>query len=174
MDHAVGFYERVKDLIRISSSKQTPSYPTFTNTTSYIRTERKIQPVNISEVDTSAFIALPGIGSVLANRIIKFREKLGGFFSIEQIGETYGLPDSTVQMLKLYLLVNAGGIKKLNINKASKEDLNAHPYITWKLASAIVEYRNQHGSYNSMEDLKNIMILDEATFLKIRNYLTLE
>jgi competence protein ComEA len=170
----VGFYERVKDQIRIPESNQMPSYPTFTNTTSYNRPERKIQIVNINLDDTSAFIALPGIGPVLANRIIRFREKLGGFYSIEQVGETYGLPDSTFQKLKPYFFVNNLDIKKLNINTASKDDLNAHPYISWKLANAIIEYRNQHGNYNSLEDLLNIILMDEATFQKLSNYLSIQ
>jgi len=169
----VGFYERVKDHVSIPASNQAPSYPTFANSISS-RPERKLQAVNINLDDTAAFIALPGIGPVFASRIIKYRDRLGGFYSVEQIGETYGLPDSTFQKLKPYFTVNAQSIKKLNINTASKDQLNAHPYIDWKLANAIVEYRNQHGNYHSIEDLKNIVILDEVTFLKIRNYLALE
>jgi competence ComEA-like helix-hairpin-helix protein len=77
-------------------------------------------------------------------------------------------------MLKPYFKLDAQAVKRLNINTVSKDELNAHPYIDWKLANAIVEYRNQHGNYHSIEDLKNIVILDEVTFLKIRNYLALE
>ena len=170
----VGFYERVKDLVKIPSDKQTPPYPTFTNSASIARSERKIQPVSINEDDTSAFIALPGIGPVLANRIINFRDKLGGFYSIEQIGETYGLPDSTFQKLKPYLNVQEASVKKLNINTASKDDLKTHPYIRWKLANAIVEYRNQHGNYNSLDDLLNIVLIDEVTFQKLKHYLSVQ
>ena len=168
----IGFYERVKDQVIIPASNKATSYPTFANTSSS-RPERKIQTVNINLDDTAAFIALPGIGPVLASRIIKFRDRLGGFYSIEQIGETYGLPDSTFQMLKSYFTIDAQSIKRLNINTVSKDELNAHPYIDWKLANAIVEYRNQHGNYSALDDLKNIVILDEPTFLKIMHYLTL-
>ena len=56
--------------------------------------------VNINTADTSAFIALPGIGNKLALRIVNFRDKLGGFYSIDQIGETYGLPDSVFRKIK--------------------------------------------------------------------------
>lgn len=165
-----GFYERVKDYMSITPV-QRPSYPTFTSTP-YSRPERKIEPVDVNTGDTAAFIALPGIGPVLASRIINFRNKLGGFQSIDQVGETYGLPDSTFQQLKPYFTISNEEVEKLNINQATKEALSAHPYISWKLANAIVEYRNQHGNYQSIDDLKNILILDEATFLKIRNYLT--
>ena len=59
--------------------------------------------IDVNTADTSAFISLPGIGSKLAARIVTFREKLGGFYSVEQIGETYGLPDSTFQKIKQWL-----------------------------------------------------------------------
>lgn len=60
----------------------------------------------------TTLIALPGIGSKLANRIVTFREKLGGFYAVEQLKETYGLPDSTFQMLKPYLTVNADAVRR--------------------------------------------------------------
>lgn len=168
----VGFYDRIKDLVSIPPVEKT-SYPIFTST-QYPREERKIQPVNINEADTAAFIALPGIGPVLAGRIINFRNKLGGFNSVDQVGETYGLPDSTFQKLRPYFTMNERGVRKININTATKDELAAHPYIDWKLSNAMVEYRNQHGLYRSLDDLKNIIILDDTTFRKIRNYLSVE
>lgn len=169
----VGFYERVKGHISIPPVERRVSYPTFTPAT-YTRTERKIEPVEINTGDTAAFIALPGIGPVLASRIIRFRDRLGGFYSVEQVRETYGLPDSTFQLLKPYFTLEEKGIRRINLNTATKDELNAHPYIDWKLANAIIEYRNQHGSYQSVDDLKNLLLLDEVTFLKIRNYVAVE
>jgi DNA uptake protein ComE-like DNA-binding protein len=55
----------------------------------------------------------------------------------------------------------------------SKEELKGHLYIRWQLANAIVEYRNQHGAFTSLEELKKIALIDEATFAKIIPYLTL-
>lgn len=169
------FYQRVESYIAIPT-KQT--YRT-NNTTTYIpnnttvKEKRGIAVVPVNEADTTALIALPGIGSKLAARIVNFRDKLGGFYSTEQIGETYGLPDSTFRMLKPYLLVDAAAIKKINLNTATKDELRTHPYIKWALANAIVEYRNQHGTFNSIADLKNIMLVDEATFQKIAPYFSL-
>ena len=117
-------------------------------------------------------IALPGIGSKLAARIINFRNKLGGFYSVEQIGETFGLQDSVFQKIKGWLIVD-GTVQKININSATKEELGKHPYIRWNLANAIVAYRNQHGDFKSLNELKNIAVIDEATFEKIVHYLSL-
>jgi competence ComEA-like helix-hairpin-helix protein len=166
-----GFYERVKDSIRMAPVSGNYQQNNFEKT-AYTKPEKKFAVVNINEADTSAWIALPGIGSRLAARIVNFREKLGGFYSVEQIGETYGLPDSTFKKIKS-LLQLSGSVKKLNINTATKDELKAHPYIKWNLANAIVEYRNQHGSFKNLAELKNIRIVDEATVEKIIPYLKL-
>ena len=165
-----GFYERVKDYVAITSVAK--NYPPYENKP-FVREERKLTVLNINEGDTSAFIALPGIGSKLSARIIGFREKLGGFYSVDQIGETYGLPDSTFQLIKGRLQVDGSIVRKININTATKDELKLHPYIKWNLANAIVEYRNQHGAYKSLEELKNIVVVDEVTFGKIVHYLNL-
>jgi competence protein ComEA len=164
-----GFYERVKDYVfieaRQNSYDQSESHP-------FPKKERTMALVNINEADTTAYIALPGIGSKLAARIVSFRDKLGGFYSVEQVAETYGLTDSTFQKIKAYLKVD-GEVKKLNINTATKDELKNHPYIRWNLANAIVEYRNQHASFKSLEELKNISLIDEASFNKLSHYLSL-
>jgi competence protein ComEA len=166
-----GFFERVKDYIVIVPAQNNYPQNDFAKT-AYTRPEKKIVVVAINEADTAAFIALPGIGSKLASRIISFRDKLGGFYSIDQVGETYGLPDSTFQKIKPSLQLS-GPVKRLNVNTASKDELKMHPYIRWNLANAIVEYRNQHGSFKSLEELKNIMAIDEATYSRIVHYLSL-
>ncbi|HEV7332965.1 MAG TPA: helix-hairpin-helix domain-containing protein [Flavisolibacter sp.] len=169
-----GFYERVKEYIRITSVER-KTFPRFENSKpAFEREERKPAIININEADTAALIALPGIGSKLSARILAFREKLGGFYSVEQVGETYGLPDSTFQKIKHRLQVNESSIRKININTATKEELKAHPYIRWNLANAIVEYRNQHGEFKSLEELKNIVLIDGTTFQKIISYLSLQ
>jgi competence ComEA-like helix-hairpin-helix protein len=165
-----GFYERVKDYIVIAAAQTNYQQNNFEKPT-YTKPEKKIVVVNINEADTSALIALPGIGSKLAVRIVNFRDKLGGFYSVDQVRETYGLPDSTFQKIKTSMQLG-GSVKKLNINTATKDELKTHPYIKWNLANAIVEYRNQHGGFKSLDDLKNIAIIDEATFERIAHYLS--
>ena len=134
----------------------------------------KYSLVEINSADTVALIALPGIGSKLATRIINFRDKLGGFYSIDQVSETFGLADSTFQKIKPWLKLENVSVKKININAATKVDLKSHPYLKWTLANAVVEYRNQHGKFSSVEDLKKIGAITEEIFGKIRPYLSVE
>lgn len=134
----------------------------------------KYYVVDINQADTSAFVSLPGIGSKLASRIVSFREKLGGFYSIEQIGEIYGLPDSAFQKIKQYLRLDNPSVKKININTATVDELRAHPYIKYSIANPIVAYRNEHGNFSKLEDLKKVMVVTDEIFYKIAPYLIID
>jgi len=130
--------------------------------------------IDINTADTSAFIYLPGIGSKLASRIIYFRDKLGGFYSIDQVGETYGLPDSTFQKIKQYLKLENPSVKKININSVTVDELKAHPYIKYSLANPIIAYRNEHGPFSKIEDIKKVMAVTEELYNKISPYLFIQ
>lgn len=115
---------------------------------------------------------LPGIGEKRARQMVNFRESLGGFLSIEQVGEMYGLPDSVFQKIKPMLTVSGGSIRQLNLNSASYEDLEGHPYISGKQAKLIVAYREQNGSFASVDDLAKIAAFSDKKWLeKVKPYL---
>ncbi len=137
-------------------------------------TPKVLSPVDVNLADTTAFISLPGIGSKLSQRIISFRDKLGGFYSIDQVGETYLLPDSTFQKIKPRLIISKGTIRKININTASVDEMKQHPYLRYYVANAIFQYRQQHGNFNSVEDIKKIMVVTEEIFNKASPYLTIQ
>jgi competence ComEA-like helix-hairpin-helix protein len=172
-------YERLRPYTKIESS---PSKPIDNFASS--KSKEEIQPaktyavlysiIDVNTADTSAFISLPGIGSKLALRIITFREKLGGFYSVEQIGETYGLPDSTFQKIKQWLKLDNPSVKKININTATIDEMKAHPYIKFSLANLIVAYRNEHGSFSKIEDIKKVMVVTEEIYKKIAPYITID
>lgn len=135
---------------------------------------RKVySPVDVNNSDTSAWIALPGIGSKLSQRIISFRDKLGGFYSVNQVGETFGLPDSVFQKIKPLLHIS-GDVKKININTVTIDELKTHPYIRYQLANTIIQYRKQHGLYKEIADIKKIMIISDEIFDKLSPYLAVD
>ncbi|MGZ8545187.1 MAG: ComEA family DNA-binding protein [Flavisolibacter sp.] len=166
-----GFYDRVKSYIDLPEKPQRSF--AFKDRPQPETWESKLKSFDINTADSSSFIALPGIGPKLASRIIGFREKLGGFYSIEQVKETYGLPDSTFQKINPYLKLESPP-RQLNLNLVSREKLRAHPYFKWNLANAIIEYRTQHGPFKNLESLKKIALIDEDLFNRIRPYLVIE
>ena len=169
-------YEMLEPYIRIQRTKH--SIQPFISEKNI--EELKTKPVfekttiDINATDTTSLIALHGIGSKLANRIINFREKLGGFYSIEQVGETYGLPDSTFQNIRQYLKLENPQLKKIDINKATIDDFKSHPYISNSIAKTIIAYREEHGLFSSISDLKKIKIIDDMLFNKIEPYLIVQ
>jgi competence ComEA-like helix-hairpin-helix protein len=130
--------------------------------------------VDINSGDTSAFISLPGIGAKLATRIVGFRDKLGGFYSINQIGEVYGLQDSVFQKIKKYLKLENSSVKKININTATLDELKAHPYIRYTLDNPIVSYRKDHGPFSKIEDIKKVLVVTDEVYDKVAPYMTVQ
>lgn len=167
--------ERLIPYVRINTennpAKEDNTYYADNSKPAYEK-KKTLDAVDINSSDTSAWIALPGIGTKLSQRIINFRNKLGGFYKVEQVAETFGLPDSVFQKIKPMLRVS-GEVEKININTATSEELKAHPYISYQLANAIIQYRNQHGEYKSVDDIKKIMIVDDIFFDKASPYFSI-
>ena len=132
---------------------------------------KKLQPTDINLADSADWSVLPGIGAKLAARIIHFREKLGGFYNINQVGETFGLPDSCFQKIKSCLHLNTFFLQQIDLNAATIEALQAHPYIRWQIAKWIIQYRQQHGNFHSVDELLQLAGMDSAKFEKIKPYL---
>ncbi|MEM7105527.1 MAG: helix-hairpin-helix domain-containing protein [Bacteroidota bacterium] len=137
--------------------------------------DRKPPPpvtIKINQATVEEWQRLYGVGPAFANRIVKFRDALGGFFSIEQISEVYGLPDSTFESIKPQLIIEEKHKVILDLNTADLMSLKKHPYLRWKQANAIIKYREQHGAFVAVDDIRKIGAIDEGTFDKVAPYLT--
>ena len=132
----------------------------------------KYVPFNINEADTTQLMAVYGIGRGIANRIVRHRDGLGGFFSKSYVYDVFGLDSSVVEELffKAYLPENAN-VRKININTAIEEELAKNPYIRKGFARIIVKYRTQHGNFKKPEDLLQIKIIKPDLVAKVGPYL---
>ena len=129
------------------------------------------QMIELNSADTNQLIALPMIGSKLANRIVNYRNRLGGFYSIDQLLEVYGLKPETFDVIKPRIKLNPELIQLIDINHCSKEILDKHPYFGYKIAYALTIYRAQHGNFKQVEDLKQLVSLPIQSIEKIKNYI---
>ncbi|GAA4304124.1 helix-hairpin-helix domain-containing protein [Nibribacter koreensis] len=151
------------------------SFPENRSKTEYARKRWELQPFDLNSADTTQLKQIRGIGSKLSQRIVKFRDKMGGFHSVNQVAEVYGLAPAVIDSVRKYTFIAQGaGPQKLNLNTATFDQLRQHPYIGFNLAKAIINYRTQHGAYGSVEDLRKIKLIDEAAFQKMQPYLSVQ
>ncbi len=131
---------------------------------------QKLTNFDLNTADTIQLKLINGIGTGYAKRIIKYRDALGGFYEVNQVREVYGLPPATADELLKYAFIKAE-VKKINVNNATVNELDKHPYISYKLASLIINYKTQHGNFNSIDDLNQIRALDKDVLTKFAPYL---
>ncbi|MDN5289767.1 MAG: hypothetical protein PWQ06_6 [Anaerophaga sp.] len=126
--------------------------------------------IELNSATASALKQLRGIGDVLSERIINYRELLGGFYHKEQVCEVYGISKELYESIRHHLVVNKQPYRKMDINKASVRYLRKHPYLNFYQARDIVEYRKRNGDITSVEELKRIESIDGKTYEKIVPY----
>ena len=129
--------------------------------------------IDLNKADTTLLKRYRGIGSVLALRIVKYRNILGGFVSVKQLGEVYGL-DPTVANNVNGFVEKGFEPKQIKLNSSSAKTLSYHPYITYKIAKLIVNYRYQHGKFVALNDIKALPVIDTVLYEKLVPYLSLE
>jgi competence protein ComEA len=129
------------------------------------------QVIELNNADSAKLTELNGIGPSFAVRIIRYRNRLGGFHHKEQLKEVYGVDSLLYADVSPQVSVNPVLVKKIDINTISFDQLRIFPYLAYKQVNAIIQYRAQHGNYNSIADLKNIVLLDENIIRKIEPYL---
>lgn len=141
---------------------------------SFSRPPPKRVTVKLNASDSMDWRSLRGIGAVLSGRIIRYRNRLGGFRFIEQLKEVYGISDSLFTTLRPQLMVDSSGLEKININTASATDLAKHPYIRWPIANQIVQYRNRHGPFKNLSQLSSLHLIDSSLLVKLTPYCKIE
>lgn len=146
------------------------SNPRENHSGKYTRENIRIEMVNINTDDSLAFKRLKGIGPVLSKRIIKYRNRLGGFHDLAQLTEVYGVEDSVLSINKSMLTVQ-GPLDKININECGFKELIRHYYFDKPTTNAILKYRKQHGIFDSIQQVKNIRIINDSIYNRIIPYL---
>lgn len=132
---------------------------------------KNIAVLDINTATAEQLMQIPGIGHSLPYRIINYREKSGGFFELNQLRQTWGMTDSIFQLIIPFLKIESATIKKININTATDYELSKIPFMSKEVSKAIVMYRNQHGSFQKVEDIKKIVFINEEMYLKISPFL---
>ncbi|MCR4800339.1 MAG: helix-hairpin-helix domain-containing protein [Bacteroidales bacterium] len=132
---------------------------------------KKIFRVNINTCDTTELKQIPGIGGFRAKKIIERREKLGGFYAVEQLYTIYSLDSLMVEAIREYIIIDTNQIKKININTATFKEINNHPLISYEQTKNIVEYRKIVGEIKDVEELRTNHIVNPDDFEILQFYI---
>ena len=154
----------------ISSTSQNKPKPYKAEIEPDVQVVEKVS-VSINQADTVTWMKLKGIGPTYSNRIVRFRSALGGFVSVDQIAEVYGISDSLFLALRPQLLLNDSSVKKLPINLATFKELNAHPYISFDQTKEILNTKSTIGKYRTIADLFNLKSFDSLSVKRLIPYL---
>ena len=140
--------------------------------TTNIRTN--IDYIELNAANHTELVQINGIGDYLANSIIKYRKRLGGYINKHQLLEIENFRESTFNKIVHQLTIDKSNITKININFADIDDLMQHPYLNYKQAKAIEQYRTDNGSYQTVDILSKQKIIPNTIFNKIKPYLVVK
>jgi DNA uptake protein ComE-like DNA-binding protein len=175
-DKPINFKEFDKAVALLNAARKTSSIHTSLgkgNNAAFI--SNKLKPgetVELNTTDSATLTHVHGIGPSFARRIIAYRKQLGGFIKKEQLKEIYGLDEEKYIEINDEIRVDAARIKRLNVNTIEFEALRHFPYLSYKQANAVIQYRVQHGNYRSLNDMRDIALLNDEILSKIAPYIT--
>jgi competence protein ComEA len=148
----------VSDTVKKTNNYQKPKSPQLTK-------------MSFSEADSVVLQIVPGIGQTMSGRIVKFREDIGGLYRKDQLLEVYGMTPEVLDRVFEYFVFEPGIKNKIQINQTDVNTLAKHPYINYGSAKVIVAFREQHGPYQSSDDLLRIKIFNEEWIDRLKPYL---
>jgi len=167
-------YEILRPFIRIESVQGTViSEQTMTEQTllSVAPAEQRMKLlIDINQADSVELLKVRGIGPVFAQRIIRYRDQLGGFHSREQLLEVYGIDSTRYNQIAGQLSFDNTALRLISINTAEVRDLTSHPYIDYYLAKSIVDQRIKRGGKISDTDIYGIPMMHDALYRKLMPY----
>jgi len=142
------------------------------DTTKKFREEKII--IELNSADTFELQRLHGIGASFARRIVKYRERLGGYINKSQVREVWGMDTSRYNKIAASLVVNPDSVHKINLNSVTFKELLFHPYFPFEITKALMIYRKDHKKFHSLDELRKIPGISDSTYRKIVVYLYVE
>ena len=130
--------------------------------------------VELNSADTVLLMQVKGIGRGYAKGIVRFRQTTGGFVSVDQLSEVYGMRPENLEKIRPFCVVNQSLVKKIKVNIASVERLKSHPYLNFYKAKAIFELRRSKGKLHTINDLNVLSEFTADDLVRIEPYLSFE
>ena len=136
------------------------------DTTHRYPTKLKVgEQLDLNLSDTTALQRVPGIGPYFAGRIVRYRQRLGGFYSARQLKEIEDFPEEAI-----FFFRTSNNIHKINVNMLKLNELKRHPYINYYQAKAIIDYRRLRGPLHSLDELRLLKDFTAEDIARLQHY----
>lgn len=133
--------------------------------------------LELNTVDSATLVKVPGIAERTASTIIAYRQRLGGFYSPEQLREKLTWDAAQEHMddwCTNWFFADESLMQMLRVNHLSFKEINRHPYISYEQTKALVNYRDKHKGIRSISELEQLEAFDDETIGKLKHYLSFE
>lgn len=173
-------FQRLRPYIRIAKADQRGKYVPFPHEPNYgvpkgedvvYKRQPKLSEgttLSLNNSDTTALKQLPGVGSYYAQKIVKYRERLGGFVNTAQLADVEGLPAG---ISRWFTIESNPQVRQLRINHATFKELVRHPYLSYEQTKVIVNHVRQYGPIHSWRDLRLYKEFSERDFERLTPYI---
>lgn len=132
---------------------------------------RKALIVELNSADTTTLQLLHGIGPTFARRIVRYRERLGGFVNTQQLLEVYGFTPELLEHITPNLALDTSNLHKININSVTLKQFIKHPYVEYYFARDIINLRSRGSTFASPDDLRAIPSCTDTMLVRLLPYL---
>ena len=136
-----------------------------------VKEEAKNLPININRADSATLCMVRGIGPKSAQQIVRYRELLGGYYSVEQISELSVVTAENFEHILPQIYCDSAEIKKININFAASNELKTHPYLSSRMLKQIINTRVLKGGWSTIQEMIDDNIFTSEEAMRIAPYL---
>ena len=148
--------------------------PWKSDSSNYPKKNKPKYPVELNLADSETLVQLPKIGPVLAGRMVQYRNKLRGFHSLNQLMEIWGFIEDFLYDLDGKITLDPSLVQPYPLNLVNYDELKIHPYFKFTLSRALVNYRMQHGNYQSIEGIRQVKLVNDSIYGLISPYLRID
>lgn len=154
------------------------SFAVYDNDTGFRRKEKIIRydivKLDINSCDSSDLVVVPQFGAKRSSKLVEYREKLGGFYSFEQLAEVFVLQNIKLSHLEKFFYIDRNKIRKLKVNEATYRELVSHPYFDAYMAKLVLNYRDRYGKITSIEEFRKCTNAYPELIERLAPYLSFE
>ncbi|MBI1267116.1 MAG: hypothetical protein GC193_06750 [Cryomorphaceae bacterium] len=129
--------------------------------------------IELNSADTLELVKIRGVGAYSARAIVKYRERLGGFVSYEQLNDIRALREEVKEVLRTKTTLDDRMVRKICIDTCGFETLSQLPYFRAKQVRILLNYREAHGGFTHVNQIKECVVVSDSLFLRVEPYLVI-